>query len=100
VDRTNLISVADALKLLPRRISPATFARWIIVGVRRLDGERLRLRAERIGGRFWTSPEWLAEFIESQTSQYVPATETQHRSPVEESRAAARAVAALEKMGA
>lgn len=66
------ISLTEAAKLIPsyrpgRPTSPSVITRWILAGVRTLDGRKVHLRASRCGGRWFTSREAVQEFISSQT---------------------------------
>jgi hypothetical protein len=49
--------------------NPSTIWRWIVDGVLLPDGTRIRLEAARLGGRWLTSEQALARFIERQTPQ-------------------------------
>jgi hypothetical protein len=45
------------------RKSPVTVVRWTVRGVLGPGGERVRLKAVRVGGRWATTEEWIAEFF-------------------------------------
>jgi hypothetical protein len=67
-----LLSLAQASEHLPpfrlgKRVTREAIKLWITRGIRLPDGERLRLEAVRIGGRWVTSLEALARFAERQT---------------------------------
>ena len=59
------LSAGDAARVLSvgRRVPVArqTVRRWMLEGIV-LRGTRVYLRYEQIGGRIWTTHEWLAEF--------------------------------------
>jgi Protein of unknown function (DUF1580) len=66
------IGLPQAARRLPpfragRPVSPATVWRWVVEGVKLLDGRRVRLEALRLGGRWITSVEALARFAAAQT---------------------------------
>src|SRR4051794_27470188 len=63
---TQNILISEARKLFPEKnghlIHINTIRRWIGKGVKR-NGRRIRLRAEYIGNRLTTRPEWIEKFI-------------------------------------
>jgi hypothetical protein len=58
----NPIPLAEVPRLLPGRTSPKTVHRWVADG---LHGGRVKLKSLKIGGRRYTTPEWLREFVAS-----------------------------------
>ncbi|HEY1380347.1 MAG TPA: DUF1580 domain-containing protein, partial [Gemmataceae bacterium] len=50
-----------------RPVHPATVTRWIMEGVRRSDGTRVRLEAVKAGSAWRTSVEALARFVAALT---------------------------------
>jgi hypothetical protein len=94
-----------------RRPHPSTALRWVTVGQPTPDGNRVRLRAVRIGGRWFSTDVWFAEWVEVLTRAHIP-TEQQTptdgqapaagvlRSPTQRQKAADAAVRALEELGA
>ena len=68
----NLIPVARALAPWLGRPHKATFGRWILKGVRTLDGRRIKLCAWRFGGRWMTTAAHAAEFIRATTTPSEP----------------------------
>ena len=66
-----LLALRELPSILPRRrgrrISLATVYRWVGRGVRR-GPERVRLRAQRIGGIYFIDPDDLAQFLASTES--------------------------------
>jgi hypothetical protein len=79
------------------RLHPATLTRWILHGVRAIDGRRVRLEAERVGCRWCTSEAALARFCAALGSQV---DETPHRSPAQRNRDSEAAARELERRGA
>jgi hypothetical protein len=68
----NTLSLSQAAKRLPagRNGAPVSLAcvlRWVLDGARAPDGQKVRLEAVRIGGRWITSIEALARFAEALT---------------------------------
>jgi hypothetical protein len=95
------ISLTQAARLLPpgRRGRPASLScllRWVLVGARAPSGERVRLEAVRLGGRWLTSREALQRFAEALTPPLGDTTASPpHRSPTARRRASERADAQL-----
>jgi len=82
------------------RLHPATLTRWILAGIKALDGRIVRLEAERLGCRWLTTSDALRRFAAALTN-LPPAEETPApRSTVARSKASAAAARELEKMGA
>lgn len=65
------LSMAQASHLLPGRPHLSTLHRWRLRGVR-----GVRLQTCLIGGRRYTTSEWLVEFIEGSTAAVAPETPT------------------------
>ena len=80
------------------RLHPATLTRHILRGVRALDGRSVRLEAERLGCRWFTSEAALQRFAAALGAD--PTPETPPRSEDAQSKASAAAGKRLEKMGA
>lgn len=57
-----LITLTEAAKITPGRPSTNCLWRWCRRGVRSRGGERVRLEHRRIGGKIFTTPDWLDEF--------------------------------------
>jgi hypothetical protein len=101
----SLLSLGQATRLLPagRGDAPTTLAcvlRWILKGARAPSGERVRLDAVRLGGRWLTSREALQRFAEALTpalDESGPAATV--RTPTKRERAAERAARELERVG-
>jgi hypothetical protein len=90
--------LAQAAKLLPRYrrdrpVSPSTLFRWIHDGVRLKNGERLRLEAVRISGKFVTTQQALSRFLDQQstdTARSLPTIRTSSQRAKAQQLAAAR----------
>jgi hypothetical protein len=69
------ITIPQAARSLPsgRKGQPthsATITRWITGGSKGPDGEIIRLKAVRLGGRWLTTRRWLDEFAERLTPDF------------------------------
>lgn len=78
----------------------ATLIRWAAAGVRAPDGRRVRLRAARVGSRWFTTDDWFDQFLAAQAPAD-PAGPTPDipRSPAARTRAGAAAAAELDRLG-
>lgn len=63
----DLISLSDAAQLVSGRPSVSAVWRWCRRGVLGRDGTRIRLEHRRIGGKIFTSSEWLDAFTKALT---------------------------------
>jgi hypothetical protein len=104
VTSEDCLTLADVCRLSPpgRNGSKphfSTILRWITRGAPSLDGRRVRLRAARFGGRWVTSRQALAEFVEALTPRLSDAAISPPRTPGQCVRASERASARLEKAG-
>jgi hypothetical protein len=79
----------------------STLVRWITVGARGPGGQRIRLEAVRLGGRWLTSREALQRFADRLTPQLDQGTTSAPtpRTPTARQRAAERAAKELERCG-
>lgn len=73
--RETPLSLTSAARMVPpgRRGRPVTLScifRWITKGVMAPDGQRVRLEASRLGGRWITSLEALQRFVDAQTPRF------------------------------
>lgn len=59
---TDFITLTEATKITPGRPSPNCLWRWCRRGVLSRGGERIRLEHRRIGGKIFTTPDWLDDF--------------------------------------
>ena len=60
VPLTDRLRPADVAKQC--LVSPLIAREWIVTGIRLPDGKRVRLKAERVGGRWWVTPADLSAF--------------------------------------
>jgi hypothetical protein len=98
------IPLAEATKLIPpgrqgKRTHLSTLLRWILSGARNPAGDRVRLQAVRIGGRWMTSRESLQRFAEALTPLTDQPTPATPRTPTARQRASERAAAELDRIG-
>ncbi|MFH1418783.1 MAG: hypothetical protein ABII12_10935 [Planctomycetota bacterium] len=63
-ERSEYITLTQAAKATPGHVSSASVWRWARKGLRARNGEIIRLRHIRIGGRVYTKREWLEQFHE------------------------------------
>jgi Protein of unknown function (DUF1580) len=94
----------QAAKYLPkgRRGRPVHFTtllRWVLDGVAGPGGQRVRLEALRLGGKWITSREALQRFCTSQTPAIGGTDAAAPRTPGRRQRASEKAAAALKLMG-
>jgi hypothetical protein len=61
-ENADLLTLSDAANSLPHRPHTSCLWRWCRKGVIARNGERVRLRHLRIGGKIFTSRDWLADF--------------------------------------
>lgn len=59
------LTLTEATKLTPRQPTVATLWRWARRGVLARNGTRIQLRHIRVGGRVYTTEQWLHEFFEA-----------------------------------
>jgi hypothetical protein len=99
-----LIGLNEAARRLPpgRGRRPVSFScvfRWITTGIPGPNGQRVRLEAVRLGGRWLTSVEALARWADSLTPNLDSEPGTPPRTPAQRSRASLLAARALEQEG-
>lgn len=58
----HLLTLAAAAKLLPNHPHPSALWRWSRRGLRARNGQVIHLQHVRLGGRVYTSEEWLSDF--------------------------------------
>jgi hypothetical protein len=80
------ISLADAAKRLPslrsgKSVNPSTVCRWIMTGIARPDGTRLRLEALRVGVSWITSHEAVDRYLSALTAACLPADAAETATP-------------------
>jgi hypothetical protein len=98
------IPLAAACALVPpgrngKRTHLSTLLRWILSGARGPGGERIRLEAARLGGRWVTSREALQRFAEALTPAGAGETPAAPRTAGARRRASDRAAAELSRLG-
>jgi hypothetical protein len=98
-----LLSISQAARRLPpgRRGRPVSFAcvlRWILDGIPGPDGQRVRLEAVRLGGRWLTSVEALSRFAAALTPVLREACQAPC-SPAARKRGSDRAAKELARLG-
>jgi Protein of unknown function (DUF1580) len=106
IEREKLLSLSAAALLIPpartgKKTHQSTLLRWILQGSKGPNGERVRLKGRRIGGRWMVSREAIQRFMDRLTPNFddgngKPALP---RTPTQRKRAHARAAKQLEKAG-
>src|SRR5688500_16274847 len=96
-----LITLSKAASRYPghrgaARLHPATLTRWILTGVKALDGSRVKLEAVRVGCRWLTSEAALARYAAALGTPGEPAPA---RSPAARTLASESAAQQLQDMG-
>jgi hypothetical protein len=82
-----------------RPVSLSCILRWVHTGVPGPSGERVRLEALRVGGRWTTSREALQRFAERLTPHLADEMQPAPRGPAKRRRASERAAAQLDQLG-
>ena len=98
------LSLAELSNTLPagrggKKPSLGCILRWIRSGARNPSGQRVRLRAARIGGRWFCSREAVKEFISALTPSLDVDSPTTPRTSTSRLRAAQKAADVLEEFG-
>jgi hypothetical protein len=98
------LTLAQAAALLPRGRNGARpplgcLLRWVLQGSKSPSGERVRLEAIRLGGRWVTSRETLQRFAERLTPQLGDEPPARPRTANQRWRASERAGLELDRMG-
>jgi hypothetical protein len=96
-------TLTHAARRVPRtrQDKPVTLGcliRWVSRGVKGPDGERIRLEAARLAGRWVTTPGAIRRFVEAQTPRDAECAPTK-RPPGRRRRASERAAKELERAG-
>ena len=58
------IPFSEAAKFAPRRPTYGTIWRWAQRGLTQRNGVRINLRSVRVGGRLYTTEQWLRQFFD------------------------------------
>lgn len=94
IDADDFVSINDARGFFPGRPSLSTLWRWSLQGVKGPNGDRVKLRTIKSGGRVFVSREAVDAFLAAMNGDAEPQeTET------EVTRRSREARAALEKLG-
>ncbi len=99
----HLLNLVDAGKLYPSshggrpHLSRAAMYSWVTRGLK-VNGSMLKLRAVKIGTGWFTTREWLEEFVSKTTAASVPAV-AKMRTPAQRAKAEAEADRILEEAG-
>jgi hypothetical protein len=98
IDISNAVTFTLEELARRRRVSFSTVWRWVLKGCQGPDGQRVRLEAVRLGGKWLTTDQAVQDFSDRLTPQFddQPAAP---RTPGKRERASRRAGAALERMG-
>lgn len=102
-----LLTVSQVAKSIPGRtgsrgLAPSTVARWIVSGAPARNGERVRLAAVRVGGRWLVRPADLQTFFAAlgDTTPAATIAKPKRRTETQRRRASEAAARELEKRGA
>lgn len=98
------IALTEVPGLLPpgrqgRPVHISAIHRWVMDGSVAPDGQRVRLEAVRVGGRWITSKEALQRFAEALTPRLDNSPAPSMRTTAQRTRASAKAATALEAAG-
>jgi hypothetical protein len=104
VTSEDTMRLADLRLLLPKgrngsRPHISTVLRWILDGVAGPGGQRVRLRAVRLSGKWVSSRQALQEFCEALTPVLGDAPASPPRTPAQRGRASEKASRRLEQAG-
>jgi Protein of unknown function (DUF1580) len=104
ISSESTISLIQAAGLLPpgrrgRPVSLSCLLRWVLTGARGPSGERVRLEAVRLGGRWITSRQALQRFAERLTPRIFAAPAPIPRTASQRQGASERAEEELERRG-
>lgn len=62
MDAKDYLTLSQAARQVPGRPAAGTLWRWCRRGLKVRDGRHIRLRHVRIGGRLYTTLDWIEEF--------------------------------------
>ena len=82
LENDELLTLAEACRLLPKKPAPSTLWRWRARGVV-AGGRRIRLPCIRAGGTWLTTRRAFAEFLERLTEAALPAENLEDNAPSE-----------------
>lgn len=66
LETEQLITLAQACRLLPSKPAPSTHWRWRTKGVK-INGRRIKLKCVRVGGKWFTTAPAFQKFLQEQT---------------------------------
>jgi hypothetical protein len=97
-------TLARAARRVPRTrqnrpVTPSCLVRWITIGVIGPGGERIRLEAARLAGRWVTTPGAIGRFVAAQTPRHDSEPASAPRTPSQRRRASERAAQELGRIG-
>jgi hypothetical protein len=97
-------TLTQAARLVPRTrqdrpVSIGCLLRWVNPGVLGPDGQRIRLEAARLAGRWVTTPGAIRRFVQAQTPPLDGGPAPAPRSPGVRQRASERAGKELDRVG-
>jgi hypothetical protein len=100
-DLIGLAALAAKIKSHRRKghVTAQAVWRWVTVGVRRPDGQVVKLETARLAGRYLTSWAAFTRFIEAQSNLQAPSSMPASRSSGKREKASRRATEALEAAG-
>lgn len=81
IDRTDLLTLSEAVRRLPGRPHRSTLWRWARHGIVTAAGERVRLRVHRLGRRVLVAPEDIDAFSAAVSEADRAAPVASHRAP-------------------
>ena len=83
-----------------KSVTLSCLVRWVLNGVRAPNGERIKLEAARLAGRWITTPQAISRFVAAQSPPSTTTTPTSvPRSPSARQRSSERAAKLLEAAG-
>ena len=82
-----------------KSVTLSCLIRWITSGVRSPSGQRVRLEAARLAGRWVTTPQAIARFLAAQTPQFDDPSSPSPATRLARHRASDRAAAELDRLG-
>lgn len=107
---SHFIDLSEAARRLPSRPHTCSVWRWCRRGVKARDGSRVYLQHRRIGGKVWTTAEWIDAFSAELTrrdqehfaeadAEHAIITTTPTRTATQRERSIARAEVTLAEAG-
>ena len=84
---------------LDRPVTLGCLVRWILNGVKGPTGDRVRLEAARLAGKWVTTPGAIRRFVAAQTPRLDGESAAAPRTPAQRSKAAEKAAKQLERAG-